>query len=158
MQDRLHNDSGFGLVELVIAMTVTTVGILAVVAGFSSGFRSIDRASKASTAGTVADVQMESFRRLQYSALPDGLPLPGGDTTSATTTGPDGRIYWVSSTVTLGCITGTIDLVAVPPACPDVATGVKSRPLKTVTVTVRDGSSTGAVLIQQSSTIDQSTG
>ena len=148
---RLRSQEGFGLVELVIAMTVTTVGIFAVVAGFSSGLRSIDRASKASTAGTVADVKMESFRRLQYSAIPEG-------TTGAATTGPDGRTYWVGSTVTLGCISGTIDLVAVPPACPDVATGVKSRPLKIVTVTVRDGSSTGAVLLQQSSTIDQSTG
>jgi type II secretory pathway pseudopilin PulG len=158
MQARLRSDAGFGLVELVIALTVTTVGIFAVVAGFSSGFSSINRASKTSTAGAVADAQMESFRRLQYSALPDGLPLPGGDTTSSTTTGPDGRTYWVGSTVTLGCISGTIDLVAVPPACPDVATNVKSRPLKTVTVTVREGSSTGAVLIAQSTTIDQSTG
>jgi type II secretory pathway pseudopilin PulG len=151
MLGRLRSQEGFGLVELVIAMTVTVVGIMAVVAGFSSGFSSINRASKASTAGTVADVQMESFRRLQYSAVAEG-------SNSSTTTGPDGRTYWVGSTVTLGCITGTIDLVAVPPACPDVATGVKSRPLKIVTVTVRDGSSTGRVLIQQSSTIDQSTG
>ena len=152
MQGRLRSDSGFGLVELVIAMTVMSVGIFAVVAGFSAGFGSINRASKASTAGTVADVAMESFRRLPYSSI------TAPSTTDTTPTGPDGRTYYVRAEVTLGCITGTIDLVAVPPACPDVATGVKSRPLKTVTVTVREGSSTGAVLIRQSSTIDQSTG
>jgi type II secretory pathway pseudopilin PulG len=151
MHGRLRSEEGFGLVELLIAMIVTTVGIMAVVAGFSSGFGSINRASKASTAGVVADVKMESFRRLQYSAIATGP-------TGAATTGPDGRTYWVASDVALGCVSGTIDLVAVPPACPDVATGVKSRPLKIVTVTVREGSSTGPVLIKQSSTIDQSTG
>jgi type II secretory pathway pseudopilin PulG len=152
MPVRVREEGGFGLVELLIALTVTSIGIFALVAGFSSGLTSINRASKASTAGVVADKQMEAFRRFQYSAVALG-------TTDATTTGPDGRTYFARSEVTLSCVVGSLDTTdPLAPVCPDVDTGKKSRPLKLVTVTVRDGSSTGPVLIRQSTTIDQSTG
>ena len=44
-------------------MTVMSIGIVALVAGFSSGFGAINRASTDSTAGALADQQMEAFRR-----------------------------------------------------------------------------------------------
>ena len=47
------------LIELLIAMTVMSVGIAALVAGFSSGIVSITVRTSASTAGTLADKQME---------------------------------------------------------------------------------------------------
>ena len=37
MSKRIRDEAGFGLVELLIAMTIMSIGIFAVVAGFSSG-------------------------------------------------------------------------------------------------------------------------
>ena len=62
MLARLQNEKGFGLVELLVAMTVMSIGIVALVAGFSSGFGAINRASHNSTAGTLADQQMEALQ------------------------------------------------------------------------------------------------
>jgi Tfp pilus assembly protein PilV len=67
---RLERDEGgFGLLELLIAMTVMTVGIMAIVAGFSSGMIALGTASRNSTAGVVADKQMEAYRALPYTKI-----------------------------------------------------------------------------------------
>lgn len=149
MPSRLRDQAGFGLVELLIAMTVMAIGIFALVAGFSSGFGAINRASKTSTAGTLADQRMEAYRRGAYSALVTG-------STAAATTGPDGRTYWIVADIASKCPdeatpTGT-------PATCTLSGGVTSRPVQRATITVRDGSSTGRILITESSTFDQSTG
>src|SRR3954470_10554911 len=65
----LHSEGGFGLLELLIAMVVMTVGIMAIVAGFSSGMLALSSASRASTAGTLADKQMEAYRALPYTKI-----------------------------------------------------------------------------------------
>jgi prepilin-type N-terminal cleavage/methylation domain-containing protein len=72
---RLRSDEGFGLIELMIAMTVLAVGILALFAMFESGIRSITRASTVTTAGALADKEMENFRAIRYVdiGLPDNL-------------------------------------------------------------------------------------
>ena len=62
-------EGGFGLIELLIAMTVMAIGISAIVAGFSSGIISLSNASRAGTAGTLADKQMEAYRALSYSTI-----------------------------------------------------------------------------------------
>ena len=62
-------DGGFGLLELLIAMTVMTIGIMAIVAGFSSGLIALNSASRASTAGVLADKQMEAYRALPYTKI-----------------------------------------------------------------------------------------
>ena len=48
-------------------MLVLSIGIMAIVAGFSAGFLAVDRASRTSTAGTLADKQMEAYRALPFS-------------------------------------------------------------------------------------------
>ncbi len=142
------SEGGFGLVELLIAMTVMSIGIFALVAGFSSGLTTINRASKTSTAGTIADRRMETYRGGAYSTV---VSIPG-----ATTTGADGRTYWIVSDVASKCPDQTTP-VGTPPSC-TLSGGVTSRPVKLATVEVRDGSSTGKVLLTESSTFDQSTG
>ena len=62
-------EDGFGLLELLIAMVVMTVGIMAIVAGFSSGMIALGTANRTSTAGTMADKQMEAFRALPYTKI-----------------------------------------------------------------------------------------
>ena len=148
---RIQDQSGIGLVELLIAMTVTTVGIMALVAGFGSGIESIKRSSKTTTAGTLADRQMESMRKSAYSTLASVAPT--------TVQGADNRTYWIVTTVALTCpdeSTPTGSPASCTISTPSPAR--QSRPLKRATVIVRDGSSTGKILISQTSTFDQSTG
>jgi len=151
---RVREEAGVGLVELLVAMTVMAIGIFALVAGFSSGFGAINRASKVSTAGTLADQQMEDFRRGAWESVASiaGTPI----------TGADGRAYWIRSVVDSRCPDETAP-VGTPPTCtlndsPPVVPPVTSRPLKRATVTVREASATGSVLIVESSTFDRSTG
>jgi Tfp pilus assembly protein PilE len=66
---RLRSEDGFGLLELVMAMVMLNVGILAIVAAFNSGALALSRASRASTATTMADTQMELFRGLKYQSI-----------------------------------------------------------------------------------------
>jgi Tfp pilus assembly protein PilV len=66
---RLRKNEGFGLIELVMAMTMLNIGILAIVAAFNSGAVALARASKTSTATAIADQQMELFRGLKYGNI-----------------------------------------------------------------------------------------
>ena len=148
---RLDDERGVGLIELLIAMTVMSIGIMALVAGFGSGIEGIKRASKTTTAATLADQQMEGLRRSAYSSV--------ASVAGATKTGADGRTYWIETIVTDTCPDESAPAgsplsctIAVP------APPVQSRPLKRATVTVRDGSSTAKVLHAQTSTFDMSTG
>jgi len=156
---RISEESGIGLVELLIAMTVMAIGIFALVAGFSSGFGAINRAGKTSTAGAIADKRMEGYRSGTYAALValnPPVPLnPPKTITDPSETGPDGRSYSLDSTFRYICVLGTMPDTSVnPPTCPDSA-GVKSKVAMLITLTVREGT---ALLIQQSSTFHQATG
>jgi Tfp pilus assembly protein PilV len=66
---RARDESGFGLLELLMAMVMLNVGILAIVAAFSSGNAALARASRVSTATALADKQMESYRGLIYDNI-----------------------------------------------------------------------------------------
>jgi Tfp pilus assembly protein PilE len=66
---RAHNEAGFGLIELLIAMVMLNIGILALVGAFNSGAVALGRSNKIANAATLADTQMELFRGLKYSAL-----------------------------------------------------------------------------------------
>src|SRR5438034_6512607 len=65
LRQRLRADEGFGLIELLMALTILNIGILAIVAAFQAGALAISRASRTATATTVADKQMELFRGIQ---------------------------------------------------------------------------------------------
>jgi prepilin-type N-terminal cleavage/methylation domain-containing protein len=144
----LRAEEGMTLVELLIAMTILAIGIAALVAGFSSSILSVNRARLASTAGALADQQMEVYRQAAFTVLPIGLQ-------SATTpTGPDGRTYWMQVNGAWTCAVGTFS-AGPPGACSGTPT---SRPLKLMTITVRDGSSGAKLLFSESATFDSSTG
>jgi Tfp pilus assembly protein PilV len=66
---RARDESGFGMLELLMAMVLLNVGILAIVAAFSSGNSSLARANRISTAGAVANKQMEAYRGLKYGNI-----------------------------------------------------------------------------------------
>jgi type II secretory pathway pseudopilin PulG len=77
---RVREESGFGIVELLIAMTVMVVGIMAIVAGLGSGIVAVKRAGDESTAAALADAQMEAYRALPNCAiyLDDGTIASAG--------------------------------------------------------------------------------
>ena len=148
MPSRVREETGMGLVELLVALTVLTIGIFALVAGFSSGIDTNRRASKTSIAGTLADQQMELFRRGSYASIA---------AVSVSKTGPDKRTYLLESFVTLArvCGDGSLDSVS---SCAANG-GAVGREVKTVTIRVHDGPTSAAkTLITESSTFDQSIG
>jgi type II secretory pathway pseudopilin PulG len=79
---RIRNEQGFGLVELLIAMTVMNIALMAIVAALTSGSVAVARAGKVTTAATVADAQMESYRAMTSKDI-------GLDLSSATVTALD---------------------------------------------------------------------
>src|SRR6266516_478146 len=66
---RARDESGFGMLELLMAMVMLNVGILAIVGAFSSGNASLARANRISTAGALANKQMEAYRGLKYENI-----------------------------------------------------------------------------------------
>ena len=141
----MRPEEGMTLIELLIAMAVLSIGIAALVAAFSSGVVSINRARVTSTAGTVADKQMELYRQAAFTSLPVGLQTP------TTPTGPDGHTYWMQVNGDWTCAVGTYSAgrCSGTPA---------SRPVKLMTIVVRDGSDTAKLLFTESATFDSSTG
>jgi type II secretory pathway pseudopilin PulG len=69
MQTRARDENGFGMLELLMAMVMLNVGILAVIAAFSSGNTALARGSRISTAAALADVQIEAYRGLTYDKI-----------------------------------------------------------------------------------------
>jgi type II secretory pathway pseudopilin PulG len=156
------------LVELLIAMIVLTIGILALVAAYSSGYLALNRATRVSSATLVADSQMERFRALQYSAIQlnttcgasctedatfTGDPaysstaqVTGCATTDSTClptqtkTGPDGKSYRLDTYVEYSCVSGTLS------TSPSLTCGAGNPyPVKRVTLVVRNSSLTSPV-------------
>jgi type II secretory pathway pseudopilin PulG len=66
---RARDESGFGMLELLMAMVMLNVGILAVVGAFSSGNVALSRASRISTGAALANKQMEVYRGLKYDNI-----------------------------------------------------------------------------------------
>ena len=120
---RLQAERGFALIELLISMTVLVVGMFALLATFTSGYTTLNRADVKGSATMLADRTMESYRGKQFTAI-----LPGTTTTPYTGVtnppSPDGRTYNVISVVTAATATNT--------------TGANARSIKSIVVTVAD--------------------
>lgn len=163
---RTRSESGFGLIELLIAMTVLSIAIAAQLTVFSASFTSLHRASRKGTGVMLADKQMEIYRTIAYSCVylaaatgdttytsdggysasqetgsgcsPNATPPTSATTASQTVTGPDSLSYRIDTYIVSFTPTG-------------------GRAMKKVTVVVRsitDGT-VGTVLARASSTFDQ---
>jgi type II secretory pathway pseudopilin PulG len=180
---RARNEAGFGLIELLMAITMLNIGILALVATFSSGSIALRRASQLSNAATLADTQLELFRGMKYSSIVQ-------DTTEWNSALADST--WTADSVYQNNmktpITAPKELVAtatggvcsgspVPISCDPsrVVTGADGRSYrvdtylyydtpaggqqgKVITVVVRDTAQTNRSLARVSSSFDPSTG
>jgi len=165
----LRDRAGFGLVELLIAMMLLNVGLIALLGAFISGSTAVRHASRIATASTLADTQMELYRALTYDAIaldPSSIPV---------TTPYTSDVAYDASQVTATCASGAY---ASYPQCnasrtvtgPDhgtyrvdtyivLRTPTGGREVKLVTVVVRDTKSlSGPALARQASSFDISTG
>jgi type II secretory pathway pseudopilin PulG len=163
---RLESESGIGLIELLIAMTILSVAISAQLGVFASSFTSIDRAGRKGTAVMLADKQMEIYRRVAYTCIyltsasgdsaytgdaaysgsqvvasscsPETTPPTAATTASQTVTGPDHRSYRVDTYIVY-------------------FTPTSGRQERKVTVVVRKMTAgvVGIVLAREASTFDQ---
>jgi Tfp pilus assembly protein PilV len=177
---RAREEGGFGLLELLMAMVMLNVGILAIVAAFTSGNAALARASRISTASALADKQMEMYRGADY----DNILF----TTSAWTDALADTVYTndtvyqqnMSSPPSPKALVGTVTNcpAAVPSQACDpsyLVTGADHRKyrvdtylyfdtpsfgnqLKTITVVVRNGDDTSKTLARVTSTFDPSVG
>jgi len=125
------------MIELVAAMSILAVGLLTLIATFSSGYVAINRASTAGTASTLADTTIESYHGKPYSALADGTTTKTYSSITAPPS-PDGRTYTVTSTIASTTAANT--------------SGTNARTLKTISITVTDA--TGRTRAQEQSVID----
>jgi type II secretory pathway pseudopilin PulG len=159
------DEGGFGLVELVAALSIMSIGILALVAAFNSGALVLQRSARVSTATVLAERQLELYRGMTWEQI--GLAADSADSLYAagrpygedpdlscdpadaalpecmpiqTVNGPDGRSY-------------RVDTYVVQHDFADQG-GSALRPVKVVRVIVRDGSELSSVLVRQESTFD----
>lgn len=130
---KLHEETGLGLVELLISLLVLNIGIFATMGAFTSGAVAIRNSSRISTASALADKEIEGFRDMSYSSSSFAV-----GTTTANQTGADGRTYSVTTAITSGSqlTTGTYQ---------------GSTAVKVVTITIKDGA-TGRTLYGPAST------
>ena len=135
---KLRGEDGLGLVELLIALLLLNVGIFATLGAFTSAATAINRASHISTAATVSDKQMETYRDTPYNTI------PSSGTTTTSVTGADGRTYTVVATFANGSqlTTGTYQ---------------GSVYVKQVTLAVKDPADHNRVLVTSSSTFSRCT-
>jgi Tfp pilus assembly protein PilV len=169
-------NDGFGLVELLMAMTILNIGILAIVAAFNAGAFAIYRASKTSTASSLADKQMELFRSLPYASIGLGATALGGvDSTYKCDTALG--VACPNSTAGENTVTscnGSSAPQCMPTQSPVIGADHKKyrvdtyittttptggRPVRVVTVVVRDATKlTAKPFVREASTFDQSFG
>jgi type II secretory pathway pseudopilin PulG len=65
----LSREEGFGMMELLMAISVLSIGILAVFTLMNSGMVQIQRAAAVSTAAAIAEGRMENFRAVKFTAI-----------------------------------------------------------------------------------------
>lgn len=177
---RLRQQEGFGLIELVISMTVLSVGLLGLFAAYTTSYVTMKRATQVSSATVLADSQMERYRALSYaniklntscgasctqdstytgdSAYSSTGQITGCATTDAsclstqTKTGPDGKSYRVDTYIAWNCVGGGTLSIGPPVTCG----ASQPAPMKLVTVVVRKSS--GGDWVRESSDFDPLSG
>ena len=132
MSTRPRGEQGFALVEMLIAIVVINVGLLAILLALTSGVTALRHAAETATASAVADKQLERYRAVTFASIfLDTTSLSAADSTyqadsaysasqvaqtcspltavctpSQTVTGPDGHSYRVDTYIVLATPAG----------------------------------------------------
>jgi len=166
MRTRAHNDDGFLMVEFATAVFILTVALLALIGAYSLGYFAIGSAGQTSSAGLLANNQLELYSALPYASIGlDATTLTSVKSSDATYGLDESALGGSSSEVTIGscgssaqcspvqALTGSdhkpykLETFVRLLANPDIA----SRQEKVVTVVVRNASvsSSSKVLTMQ---------
>src|SRR3989442_556596 len=172
------------MIDLLLAMVMLNVGILALVAAFNSGALALSRANRLATATTLAEQQMELLRGIKYANI---------EQTSTAWTAATNDSTWTADTVyqtKMKTPTSPVALIGTVTTCPNstadsngytcnpsyTKTGPDGRSyrvdtymyydaspnsngqIKVVTVVVRDANNLGGYFARQTSTFDPTTG
>jgi Tfp pilus assembly protein PilV len=118
VRERVSGEEGLGVIELLMAIVILQISLLALVGVFSSSAVALGRAARTNTASVLADQQMELYRSMPYDAIgldtsasvpttytSDGAFCPTGGATTCNNSGPVNN----TSTSTWSC-------AATPPA------------------------------------------
>ena len=176
MIERLRREeAGLGLIELVFAMAILNIVILALFGAFNAGSLAVQRAARVSTSETLAHTQLELYRAQVYSSIGLSSSLITSAAADATHTGDAAWVAAGSQLASASCTTGVPECQPVQASVtgPDgrayridtyarqLSSGgggpTNGRDVKRVTVVVRL-ISTGRVLTRLSTTFDKSTG
>jgi type II secretory pathway pseudopilin PulG len=65
----LRDERGFLMIEVIAAIVILTIALLALMAGYDSAFISLHKASQKATAATLANQQLELYRSLPYNSI-----------------------------------------------------------------------------------------
>jgi Tfp pilus assembly protein PilV len=164
----LRTEDGFGLIELLIAIVMLNVGILALVAAFNSSSLAIQRASQTATAATLAEKQMELYRAQVYANVALDASLVTAASANATYAGDTAYNATQVTKVCTGppyanqcdpmrAVTGPDDVSYRVDTYMVNYTPTNGRAVKHVTVVVRRATSL-RTLTRLTSTFDQATG
>src|ERR1700688_633938 len=69
MLTRLRDERGQGLIELVVAVVVITVAVLALMAAYDEGLVSLHKSARTNAAATLAETQLELYGALPYASI-----------------------------------------------------------------------------------------
>jgi Tfp pilus assembly protein PilV len=120
---RLKGEQGFALIEMLAAIVLINIALLAILLAMNSGMVALRRSAETSTASAIADQQLERFRARAFSAIyldtsslaaadstyrsdsaysasqvtQSCSPLVAACTPSQNVTGPNGRTYRVDT-------------------------------------------------------------
>jgi Tfp pilus assembly protein PilV len=123
MRRLARDEGGFALVEMLIAIVVINIGLLAILLALTSGMTTLRRSAETSTASAIADKQLELYRAVPFTSIYlDTTSLAATDSTyqsdaaysasqvsqacsplvavctpTQTVTGPDSRSYRVDT-------------------------------------------------------------
>lgn len=159
---RLRSDAGFGLIELLVAMVVTMIAVTALVAALSSAHVTVVRASRTSTSAAIASAQMERYRAVRYTQIGISVPAtdsiytgdvayPGTAVTLTTTECPSSEMICKGTQTVVGADGRSYRLDTYIRS----ETPASGRPVKKITVVVRDGTATR---VRETSAFDEATG
>jgi prepilin-type N-terminal cleavage/methylation domain-containing protein len=82
LRRRASSQDGFGMIELLAAISILVIGLMAVFAMFQAGLLQIRRASTMTTAAALAATEMEKYRAIKYESLGlDDADVAGADAT-----------------------------------------------------------------------------